>query len=94
MSLLSELEKLRDELQRTKNLVIIRRAIFNKFKLDEKKAQTELKEIRHLKYQSYKNWVNARKESKTAKTRLSSYPWRSRKWVKDNLGKVLSEMAK
>lgn len=63
----------------------------------ELKKYVKLKEdeLRNAKYnlgQATKFWIESRKEVKKYKSKLSSLDYRTRKYTKENLGKVLNKL--
>ena len=55
-------------------------------------AMMQLRTAKYSLGQANKNWVDARKTVKKLKAKLSRMDYVSRKWTKQNLGKVLDKM--
>ena len=59
-----------------------------------REKEQELKLAKRIVYQTNKQWIEARKELKSAKSKLSSYPSYRRQWAKRNFGKVMDMIDK
>jgi hypothetical protein len=70
--------------------ITIRTIARNQAKQYLKEAESNLKKAKKVFNLTTRDWVQARKEAEKTKRRWKTYPYRMRKWAKENMDKVLS----
>jgi hypothetical protein len=83
-------EKLKTDVLNAVHDVKDSRKLFLETKELLRKKEIEYRKAKTINNKAYNIWKRARRIEKRCRGRLSSFPSRSRRWAKDNMGKVLN----
>ena len=87
-------EELKEQYLSWLNSIKIRRLAYEQSKRNVKHSEEQLKNSKRILNLTYKNWKQARKEAERTKRKWKAYPYKLRKWGKENMDKVFNLMEK